>query len=186
MQWAMHMIVAKKPVLGIAAFSGTGKTTLLTQLLPLLGARGLRVGMIKHAHHSFEIDTPGKDSYELRKAGAAQMLIASARRWALMVDHGNLGEPRLPQALARLDQDSLDLILVEGFKTEPIPKIELHRPSLGKPAIYPGDETVVAVATDGDLPVPTELPILDINNAEAIAGFVLHWLARQPDEAAAS
>jgi molybdopterin-guanine dinucleotide biosynthesis protein MobB len=182
----MPVIVAKKPVLGIAAFSGTGKTTLLTRLLPLLGARGLRVGMIKHAHHSFEIDTPGKDSYELRKAGAAQMLIASARRWALMVDHEHRGEPRLAQALARLDQDSLDLILVEGFKTEPIPKIELHRPCLGKPAMYPGDDTVVAVATDGDLPVVTELPVLDINDVEAIAGFVLQWLARQREKAPAS
>lgn len=161
-----------KPVIGFAAYSGAGKTTLLIRLLPLLTARGLRVGMIKHAHHSFDIDQPGKDSYELRQAGACQMLVASARREALMIEKAEAGEPDLEKLIARLDQDALDLILVEGFKNVPFPKIEVFRPSVGRPAIYPGDDSVIAIATDGELPTATGLPVLDINDPEAIAAFV--------------
>ena len=106
------------PILGFAAWSGTGKTTLLRRLLPILAGRGIRVGMIKHAHHDFDVDTPGKDSYELRKAGAAQMLISSRRRWALMVERPVDREPPLDEVLLELDQELLDLILVEGFKHE--------------------------------------------------------------------
>jgi len=174
------MINADKPVLGFAAFSGTGKTTLLRQLLPLLKARGLRIGMIKHAHHRFEIDIPGKDSYELRKAGANQMLITSGHRWALMVDREVEDDPKLQEAINQLNQSELDLILVEGFKHETFPKIELHRPAVGKPLIYPNDPDIIAVATDGDLPEDIELPVLDINNAQGIADFVLsRFLALQ-------
>ncbi|MES9957525.1 MAG: molybdopterin-guanine dinucleotide biosynthesis protein MobB [Sedimenticola sp.] len=166
------MLRAEIPVLGFAAYSGTGKTTLLKQLLPLLRGRGLRVGMIKHAHHDFEIDTPGKDSYELRKAGASEMLIASGKRWALMVDTDGEGDPVLQEMLDRLDQSKLDLVLVEGFKHEAFPKIELHRPALGKPLIFPGDPDVIAVASDGELACTTELPRLDINDIASIADFV--------------
>jgi len=166
------MLDSKIPVLGFAAYSGTGKTTLLKQLLPLLRERGLRVGMIKHAHHDFDIDTPGKDSYELRKAGASEMLIASGRRWALMVETDKAGDPRLQEMLNRLDQDNLDLVLVEGFKHEAFSKIELHRPSVGKPLIFPDDPNIIAVATDGELSEQTNLPLLDINNIQAVAEFV--------------
>ena len=166
------MLKSKIPVLGFAAYSGIGKTTLLKQLLPLLRGRGLRVGMIKHAHHDFDIDTPGKDSYELRKAGANEMLIASGKRWALMVDTEREGDPVLQDMLNRLDQDSLDLVLVEGFKHEEFPKVELHRPSVGKPLIFPEDSKVIAVATDGELSQSTTLPLLDINDISAVAEFV--------------
>ncbi|MCY4286950.1 MAG: molybdopterin-guanine dinucleotide biosynthesis protein MobB [Thiotrichales bacterium] len=161
------------PILGFAAWSGTGKTTLLRRLLPILAGRGIRVGVVKHAHHDFEVDTPGKDSYELRKAGAAQMLIASRRRWALMVERPAAREPTLDEVLLELGQGLLDLILVEGFKHEKFPKIELHRPSFGRPLLHPGDETIVAVATDTPLHTPVVLPMLDLNSPEEIASFVI-------------
>ncbi len=167
------MLETKIPVLGFAAYSGTGKTTLLKQLLPLLRQRGLRIGMIKHAHHDFDIDIPGKDSYELRKAGANEMLIASGKRWALMVETEQDGDPVLQEMLNRLDQANLDMVLVEGFKHEEFPKIELHRPSVGKPLIFPQDRNIIAVATDGKLSQATDLPILDLNDIQAIAGFVV-------------
>ncbi|MET0087501.1 MAG: molybdopterin-guanine dinucleotide biosynthesis protein MobB [Sedimenticola sp.] len=177
------MLRAEVPVLGFAAYSGTGKTTLLKQLLPLLRGRGLRVGMIKHAHHDFDIDTPGKDSYELRKAGASEMLIASGKRWALMVDTDGEGDPVLQEMLDRLDQSKLDLVLVEGFKHEAFPKIELHRPALGKPLIFPGDPDVIAVASDDELVCTTELPHLDINDIASIADFVVDRLIEHRDGA---
>lgn len=167
-------------MLGFAAWSGTGKTTLLVQLLPRLRGRGLRVGMIKHAHHSFEVDQPGKDSYELRKAGASPMLVVSSRRWALMADLEQERDPLLQDMLDRLDQTQLDVILVEGFKHESFPKIELHRPAVGKPLLFPDDPNVVAIATDAPLVGTMPLPVLDLNDAGAIAGFVLAFCGRNP------
>ncbi len=165
------------PLLGFVGFSGVGKTTLLVQLLPLLRSRGLRIGVLKHAHHDFDIDTPGKDSYELRKAGASETLVASARRWALMVENTPGAEPGLDALLRRMDLAALDLILVEGFKHEPIAKIELHRPALGHPLLYPDDTAVIALATD-DLTLPSgALTLLDINNVTQIADFVSARLA---------
>ena len=134
--------------------------------------------MVKHAHHDFEVDTPGKDSYELRKAGAAQMLISSRRRWALMVERPVDREPPLDEVLLELDQELLDLILVEGFKHERFPKIELHRPSFGRPLLHPRDETIVAVATDAPLDAPVALPMLDLNSPEEIASFVVDTILR--------
>lgn len=160
------------PILGFAAFSGTGKTTLLTRLLPLLHARGIRIGMIKHAHHEFDIDKPGKDSYELRKAGAQQMLVASSRRWALMVETPDQPEADLASLIARLDQANLDLILVEGFRHEALPKIELHRPSLQQPLLCLQDPHIIAIATDAALPVTVTIPVLDLNDPAAIADFI--------------
>jgi molybdopterin-guanine dinucleotide biosynthesis protein MobB len=163
-------------MLGFAAYSGTGKTTLLKRLLPWLVGQGVRVGMIKHAHHSFEVDHPGKDSFELRKAGAEQVLVASPQRWALMVEKARPGEPLLREMVGVLDQRALDLILVEGFKHEEFPKIELFRPSRGHDPIFPHDKDIIAVATDGALPMATRLPLLDLNDPEQIGVFILGWL----------
>ena len=174
---------AKMPVIGFAAYSGTGKTTLLKAVIPLLSSKGLRVGVVKHAHHSFEIDRPGKDSYELRIAGASQMLIASAQREALLIEKNAEVEPDLNQLLAKLDQNSLDLILVEGFKNEAFPKLELYRCSVGKPAMYPRDPDIIAVATDCALPIPTHLPVLDINAAGQIVDFICARLVQVPEVA---
>ena len=171
------------PMIGFAAYSGTGKTTLLEQLLPLLNKQGIRVAMIKHTHHDkFDIDQPGKDSYRLRKAGAQQMLVASSKRWALMVeqsdDHQQAHpEPNLHELLAHLDLQKADLILVEGFKHETISKIELHRPILGKPLLCPNDPNIIAIATDQenlaqDYPQIQSCPILNINDIEAICTFI--------------
>jgi len=165
-----------KPILGIAAYSGTGKTTLLTLLIPQLLERGVRVGVIKHAHHKLEIDTPGKDSYELRKAGAHQMLVASRHMWALMKETPHQEEPELDDLVQQLELDQIDLVLVEGFKQGRFPKIELHRPATKKPLIFPHDETIIAVATDGELAAATELPLLDMNNPDQIAKFICNYL----------
>jgi molybdopterin-guanine dinucleotide biosynthesis protein B len=164
---------ARVPVVGFAALSGTGKTTLLKSLIPLLRARGLRVGVVKHAHHSFDVDQPGKDSYELRKAGASRLLVASRRRWALVVETDRTEEPKLDELLAELNQSDLDLVLVEGFKREHFPKIELHRPGLGHPLLHPGDPSVIAVASDGPLDTETSLPALDMRRPEQIAAFIV-------------
>ena len=164
-----------RPVLGFAAFSGTGKTTLLEKLVPQLVERGVRLAMVKHAHHAFDIDKPGKDSYRLRKAGAQQMLIASSQRQALMTENLTPQEPRLDELITRLDLDTIDLILVEGFKHVPFPKIELHRKALGKTLLYPDDPAIIALACDHPADTGT-LPLLDINNTAAIATFILDWL----------
>ena len=164
-----------KPVLGFAAFSGTGKTTLLEKLIPQLIERGIRIGMVKHAHHVFDIDKPGKDSYRLRKAGAQQILIASSQRQALMIENSTPQEPRLEELLTRLDMENIDLVLVEGFKHVAFPKIELHRKVLGKTLLHPEDPDIIAVASD-HLTDCGDLPALDINDTAAIAAFIIAWL----------
>lgn len=169
----MTALLHNPPVLGIAAWSGAGKTTLLTRILPLLRDEGLRVGMLKHAHHEFDIDHPGKDSYELRKAGAGQVLVASDRRWALMVEAPSAAHVSLWDMLARLDRDTLDLILVEGFRHERFPKLELHRTALGKPLLFPDDDAIIALVSD--TPVTTTLPQLDINDPAAVAAFIVNF-----------
>jgi len=168
------------PMIGFAAFSGTGKTTLLLKLLPLLKAHGLRIAVVKHAHHSFEMDQPGKDSYRLRAAGADEMLVASRCRMAWVREcDGQREEPSLAEALAVLDPSRIDLVLVEGFKHEPYPKIELHRAALGKPLLFPDDPNVVAIATDGGVlgQDPGGLPRLSINAPTEVADFVLQFVA---------
>jgi molybdopterin-guanine dinucleotide biosynthesis protein MobB len=172
------MISFPLPLIGFSAFSGTGKTTLLAQLLPLLKEQGLRVGAIKHAHHKFEIDHPTKDSYRLRKAGADQMLVASRNCIALITEREDQrAEPELGDLLQALDTRTLDLVLVEGFKREQFPKIELHRPSLGKPLLYPNDPNIIAIATDERLSTtPCHIPVLDLNNPSAMVDFLLSHL----------
>ena len=172
-----------KPILGFAAYSGTGKTTLLVKLIPLLKQRGLRIAMIKHAHHKFDVDKPGKDSYELRHAGASPMLISSSRRIALMIDKPQESEPDLQDLLGYINPEDIDLVLVEGFKQWPFPKIELHRPALGKALIFPDDDNIIAIAhdlaDDAELAGKTDIPRLDINNVEQIVEFVLNYSNQQ-------
>ena len=141
--------------------------------MPLLEGHGLRVGVVKHAHHEFEIDKQGKDSYELRMAGASQMLIASRKRWALMVERELACEPQLDDVLLDLEQGSLDLILVEGFKHEQFPKIELHRQALHAPLMYQKDSNIIAIASDADLPEALGLPVLDLNQPQQIATYIV-------------
>lgn len=164
---------ARVPVLGFAAFSGTGKTTLLKQLIPLLTAHNLRVGLIKKSHHNFEIDQPGKDSHELRMAGANPVMLTSSHRRAIITERESPSEPVLDDELAYFDQSGLDLVLVEGFKHERFPKIELHRPALGKPLLYPNDSSIIAVATDATLKIKPSLPVLDLNRPATVAAFIL-------------
>ncbi len=171
---------AQIPILGFAAFSGTGKTTLLIQLIPLLKDKGLRVALIKHSHHNFEIDKPGKDSYRLREAGASPVMLVSSHRRAIITEFNAPIEPKLDDQLKEINQSELDLILVEGFKAESFPKIELHRPSLGKPLIYPNDPDIIAIATDSSSINSNSPKLLDINNPQLIAEFILaSFLAKE-------
>ncbi len=167
------MINNQVPILGFSAFSGTGKTTLLTQLIPLLKNKELRVGLIKHSHHAFEIDKPGKDSYRLRKAGASEVMLVSSRRRAIISEFDFPIEPRLDDQLKALNQSELDIILVEGFKAEVFPKIELHRPSLNNELLFKKDPSIIAIATDQELMTEAiQIPQLDINNPEQISLFI--------------
>jgi len=166
------------PVLGFAAYSGTGKTTLLVKLLPLMKLQGLRVAMIKQTHHDFEIDKPGKDSFELRKAGADQVLLSSDKRSALITEYAENEAPDLADLIDSLDLKNIDLVMVEGFRHLSFDKIELHRPSTGKGMIFPQDSSVIAVASDEELQTGT-LPLLNINEPEEVAGFVNRWLDQQ-------
>jgi molybdopterin-guanine dinucleotide biosynthesis protein MobB len=163
------------PVLGFCAYSGTGKTTLLTQLIPELNRRGLRLAVLKHAHHDFDVDTPGKDSYEMRKAGAQQVLVASHVRWALMTEAPTEGDPDLTHLLRQLDASKADIVLVEGFKKLALPKIELHRAAHNKPFIHTQDEHIIAIACCADTQTPSALTRLDINNISQIADFVIEY-----------
>jgi molybdopterin-guanine dinucleotide biosynthesis protein B len=157
-------------VLGLVGWSGAGKTTLIKKLLPLLVARGLRVATLKHAHHEFEVDLPGKDSWEHRKAGASEVIVCSARRWVQMHELGNAPEPALGELLCKLGP--CNLVLVEGFKQEQHLKLEIFRPALGKPPLYPEDSRIRAVATDAALP-SGHPPVVDLNNAQAVTETLL-------------
>ncbi|MCE0802532.1 molybdopterin-guanine dinucleotide biosynthesis protein MobB [Buttiauxella sp. S04-F03] len=165
------------PLLAFAACSGTGKTTLLKRVIPLLNERGIRPGLIKHTHHDMDVDKPGKDSYELRKAGAAQTIVASQKRWALMTETPDENELDLYYLASRMDESSLDLILVEGFKYESVPKILLYREGT---SLNAGDLVidphVIAIASDVNLNI--SLPILDINHPEQVADFIINWLKK--------
>ncbi|XEG92302.1 molybdopterin-guanine dinucleotide biosynthesis protein MobB [Edwardsiella tarda] len=170
-------MVNTPPLLGIAAYSGTGKTTLLKKLIPCLNTRGIRIALIKHTHHDMDVDTPGKDSYELRKAGAEQTLVASDLRWALMTETPEQSPLDLRFLASRIDATRCDLILVEGFKHETIAKIALYRQTVGKPFAGLLDEHVIALASDH--PHPCHVPLLNINHVEEIADFVQNWLQAQ-------
>lgn len=170
------------PLLGIAAWSGTGKTTLLESLLPRLAARGLRTAVIKHAHHEFEVDQPGKDSHRLRQAGATPMLVASRARWAMMMETPERQEADLTQLIEVVRSQRPDLILVEGFKAWPLPKLELYREALGKTLRVAEDPWVKAVASEPRVDVPHGVDWLDLGDLDAIAAWVATWPARWPAE----
>lgn len=174
------------PLIGFAAYSGTGKTTLLCKVIPLLKEKGIRVGVIKHAHHNLEIDHPKKDSFELRESGASKIVVASRRRTAIIIEHPEAeAEPTLADALKNIHTKGLDIILVEGFKLASLPKIELHRKALNKPYLYPTDENIIAIALDHELDeshLPDDFPAttrtqtapaqLDLNNPLQITDFI--------------
>jgi len=174
-------------VFGFAGFSGSGKTTLIEKLIPIFVGRGLRVSLVKHAHHTFDVDQPGKDSYRHRHAGATEVLVSSSRRWVLMHELRGGAEPELKDQIAHLSP--CDLLLVEGYKREAIPKIEVYRASVGEPLLHPHDDHIVAVATDAPLACP--LPVLDLNDPAAVAEFMLqhlglhlHAVSRAPGQGA--
>jgi len=155
-------------VIGLAGWSGAGKTTLLARVIPHLLGQGLRVSVIKHAHHSFDVDVPGKDSWVHRQSGAAEVLVSSGRRWALMHELRGAPEPRLPELLKRMSP--VDLVIVEGFKSEPHRKIEVHRAANGKPMLFPDDPGIVGIATDAEL--KTTLPVAHLDDIPAIAAMM--------------
>ena len=163
-------------VFGIAGYSGSGKTTLMENLIPQFVMEGLKVSVIKHAHHNFDVDRPGKDSYRHREAGASEVLVTSDKRWVLMHEARGEEEPTLEHLLTRFSD--CDLVLVEGFKTEPIPKLEVHRVANAKPPLYPQDKNVIAIACDE--PVATRLPQFNLNDAEGIAHFIIQHLNLLP------
>ena len=159
-------------VIGIAGYSGSGKTTLIEKVIPVLVREGLRVSLIKHAHHEFDVDQPGKDSYRHRHAGCAEVLVSSSARWALIHELRGAAEPSLHEQLKHFSP--CDLVIVEGYKSEPIPKIEVHRRAGHTPLLFPEDPHIVAIATDE--PLETPLPQLDVDDAEAVARFVVQYL----------
>jgi molybdopterin-guanine dinucleotide biosynthesis adapter protein len=168
------------PVAGFVGASGSGKTTLIARVLPALRAEGLRVAVLKHAHCGFDMDRPGKDSYRVREAGASEVLIASRSRWAHLGElEGDLDEPPFRELLERFEPGRVDVVLVEGFARECYPKIEVYRPALGEPPrCWPGDPSVIAVATDAPLAVARPVGRLDLNAPLEVAGFLLEHLAR--------
>ncbi|MDP5241257.1 molybdopterin-guanine dinucleotide biosynthesis protein B [Uliginosibacterium sp. 31-16] len=156
---------------GISGWSGSGKTTLIEHLIPLFTARGLKVSLVKHTHHGFDIDRPGKDSFRFREAGASEVMLAGAARWALMRELRDEDQPTLAELVSHLSP--CDLVLVEGFKSAELPKIEVHRPAVGKPFFHTEFPNVVAIASDA--PLAVELPVLDLNDPPAIAAYILRF-----------
>lgn len=156
-------------IIGLAGWSGAGKTTLITRVVPLLNRRGIRVATVKHAHHAFEIDRPGKDSWLHREAGATEVAIVSSRRWAIVHELREESEPALTEILAKLSP--ADLVIIEGFKRHAHPKLEIYRASVGKPLIYPQDDCVVAIASDAPL-AHAQLPVLMLDDVEGIANVL--------------
>lgn len=160
------------PLLGFAAYSDTGKTTLLEQLIPILISKGLNVAVVKHSHHNIELDKPGKDSYRLRKAGACQLLLAGTERAVLFHEYGQQQDKKLLEQLQLLNTENLDLVLVEGYRDEPFNKIELHRRALNKPFLFKNDASIIALASDYRQ-ADCHLPQLDLNNLAQISTYIL-------------
>jgi molybdopterin-guanine dinucleotide biosynthesis protein B len=161
-------------IIGLAGWSGSGKTTLLTKVIPRLTRRGLKVSTLKHAHHAFDIDQPGKDSHSHRLAGATEVLVGSANRWALVHELRGDAEPTLWTLLAKLSP--VDLVLVEGYKRERHPKLEVYRAAVGKPLLHPDDPAIVAIAADEPLPA-AKVPVVDLDDIERIADMLVRHAA---------
>ena len=161
-------------IIGLAGWSGSGKTTLLSKLIPRLTARGLKVSTLKHAHHSFDVDQPGKDSHRHRMAGATEVLISSANRWALVHELRGAAEPTLATLLEKLSP--VDLVVIEGYKRERHPKLEVYRAAVGKPLLHPDDPAIVAIAADEPLP-QARVPVVDLDDIERIADVLIHHAA---------
>jgi molybdopterin-guanine dinucleotide biosynthesis protein B len=159
-------------IIGLAGWSGSGKTTLITKIVPCLRARGVTVSTLKHAHHGFDLDQPGKDSFFHREAGATEVMISSSKRWAILHELREDAEWDLPDLVAKMSP--VDLVLVEGYKRDPFPKLEIHRAATGKPLIHPEDRHVVAIAADVALP-DVKVPLVDLNDIEAIADLLLKY-----------
>ena len=157
-------------IFGLAGWSGSGKTTLIVKLIPELVGRGISVSTLKHAHHDFDIDQPGKDSYEHRKAGANEVMISASNRWALMHELRDEEEPSIDDLVRQLAP--ADLLLVEGFKWHAHPKIEIHRPNIGKPLLQPEDSEIIAVASDQKL-VNLDVPVFDLDDIVGITDFII-------------
>ena len=155
-------------VIGLAGWSGAGKTTLLTRIIPHFLKEGLRVSVVKHAHHNFDVDVPGKDSWVHRQSGAAEVLVSSGKRWALMHELRGASEQRLPELLMKMSR--VDLVIVEGFKSEPHRKIEVHRAANGKPTLFPDDPGIAGIATDAA--IETQLPVAHLDDIPAIAAMM--------------
>ena len=169
-------------VIGLAGWSGAGKTTLLTRLIPHFLQQGLRVSVIKHAHHDFDIDVPGKDSWRHRQAGAEEVLVSSGNRWALMHELREAPEPRLPELLSKMSR--VDLVVIEGFKSEPYRKIEVHRRAVGKALLFPNDSAIAGIATD--TVVETTLPVVQLDDIPAVAAMLWQYAVAVEDMLAAS
>ena len=157
-------------IFGLAGWSGSGKTTLIVNLIPELVGRGLSVSTMKHAHHEFDIDQPGKDSYEHRQAGASEVIISASKRWALMHEVRNEEEPSVDELISRMTP--VDLLLVEGFKWHAHPKMEIHRPAIGKPLLQTNDPEIIAIASDEKL-TNLSVPVFDLNDIMGIADFII-------------
>ena len=164
-------------IFGLVGWSGSGKTTLVANLVPELMGRGLTVSTMKHTHHNFDIDKPGKDSHQHRLAGATEVLLTGSKRWALLHENRDAPEPSIDDLLARMEE--VDLVLIEGFKSHKHQKMEVHRPAVGKPLLCPEDPTIVAVASDVELPDVT-LPVIGLENVAAIADFIVGHLSLEP------
>ncbi|MFA7429126.1 MAG: molybdopterin-guanine dinucleotide biosynthesis protein B [Rhodospirillaceae bacterium] len=165
-------------IIGLAGWSGSGKTTLMVQLLEEISARGVRVSTMKHAHHAVDIDQPGKDSWRHRQAGASEVMLVTGNRWFLMHEKRDDPEPPIESLIARMEP--VDLLIVEGFKRHPIDKVEVFRPSVGKPPIWPGDDRIVAVASDAAELPGLDRPLLDLNSPSAIVDFILTHTGLRP------
>ena len=168
-------------VIGVAGWSGAGKTTLISRVIPYLRAQGLRVSVIKHAHHEFDVDIPGKDSWVHRQSGAEEVLVSSATRWALMHELRGAPEPSLPDLLRKMSP--VDLLIVEGFKSEPYRKIEVHRKDSGKPPLFPDDPAIACIATDAD--IETKLPVAHLDDIPGVAAMMRNYALPLEDVLAA-
>jgi molybdopterin-guanine dinucleotide biosynthesis adapter protein len=169
-------------VIGVAGWSGAGKTTLISRVIPYLRDQGLRISVIKHAHHDFDVDVPGKDSWVHRQSGAEEVLVSSANRWALMHELRGAAEPSLPGLLRKISP--VDLVVIEGFKSEPHRKIEVHRKANGKPPLFPGDPAIAGIATDAA--VETALPVAHLDDIPAVAAMMRTYAIAVEDVFASS